>query len=241
MAASPTPRVAVRPAAGETRAVVVLCHGGKAQSRVTSRPWHLGAVRLVPIARAIARRGAREGVATWLLHHRLRGWNDDEASPVPDAEWALAEVARRHGTVPVVLVGHSMGGRTVMRVAGHPTVVGVIALAPWLSDAEPVEQLDGRRVLVVHGTADRWTSPDESLKFCRRLLERGVDVHRFEVPNLGHFMLRRVALWHGLTTLTALRWVADAMSVASDSVPGTATSITEASESAAPMRLRLQA
>lgn len=241
MAAAAAPTVVVRPATGDTRAVVLLCYGGKATSRSRSRPWHLSAVRLVPFARAIARSGAGEGVATWTLRYGLRGWNDDEASPVPDARWALTEVERRHGPVPVVLVGHSMGGRTALRVAGHPRVVGVIALAPWLSGAEPVGQLDGRRVLVVHGTADRWTSPTESLLFCRRLMDQGVDVHRFELPHLGHFMLRRVALWHGLTALTALRWVADALGSPSNSRRGTNTTAKRTLESEAPMRLRIRA
>lgn len=220
--------------------MVLVCYGGKAASRVPSRPWHLGAVRLVPLARALARRGAPQGIATWTLRYRLRGWNGDEASPVADAEWALAEIARRHGNVPVVLVGHSMGGRVVLRVGGRPAVAGVIALAPWVSEAEPVDQLDGRRVLVLHGTADRWTSPVESLRFCERLLARGVDVHRFELPELGHFMLRRVAIWHGLTVSTALRWVAEALSGPSGSGPGPNIGVHDSPESTAPMRLRIQ-
>ncbi|WP_438949092.1 LLM class flavin-dependent oxidoreductase, partial [Streptomyces harbinensis] len=40
-------------------------------------------------------------------------------------------LAARLGPVPVVLVGHSMGGRAALRAAGHPAVTGVVALAPW--------------------------------------------------------------------------------------------------------------
>lgn len=229
MATRSTPAVAVRPARGETRAVVLVFYGGKAQSRVPSRPWHLGAVRVVPIAQAIARRGARQGIATWLLRYRMRGWNGDEASPMADARWALEEIEQLHGTVPVVLVGHSMGGRVALCVAGHPQVIGVVALAPWVTDADPIEQLDGRRVLVVHGTADRWTSPADSLRFCERLLARGVDVHRYELPHLGHFMLRRFRVWHRLVVSTTLGWL-------------TNTSPTEPPEPANPTRrLRMRA
>jgi len=235
------PTLSVRPAQGTTRAVVLVCYGGKAQSRVPSRPWHLGRVRLVPIAQALARRGAGQGIATWTLRYRVRGWNGDEASPISDAQWALREIEQRHGTVPVVLVGHSMGGRVALTVAGHPQVVGVVALAPWVSEGDPVEQLDGRRVLVLHGTADRWTSPAESLRFCERLLARGVDVYRYELPRLGHFMLRRVPVWHGLTVSTALEWLSDALSGPSKAPSGTNTSPNESPESAAPMRLRMRA
>lgn len=241
MATFRRPTVSVRPARGETRAVILACYGGKADSLVPSRPWHLGAVRLDALARALARRGAGKGIATWTLRYRVRGWNGEEASPLADAEWALGEIERRHPGVPVVLVGHSMGGRVVLRAGGHPRVVGVVALAPWVSDGDPVDQLDGRRVLVLHGTADRWTSPSESLRFCERLLARGVDVYRYELPGLGHFMLRRVPVWHGLTISAALGWVSDTLGDPSKPPPGPNTRLEEAPASTTPRRLRMRA
>ena len=39
------------------------------------------------------------------------GWNGPEASPVRDVNELLNELAGRFGRIPVVLVGHSMGGR----------------------------------------------------------------------------------------------------------------------------------
>jgi alpha-beta hydrolase superfamily lysophospholipase len=241
MAPRSNPSVSVLPAIGPTRAVVLVCYGGKAESRVPSRPWHLGAVRVAPIAATLARRGARQGVATWTLRYRMRGWNGEEAAPLADATWALREIEQRHGDVPVVLVGHSMGGRVALHSAGHPQTVGVVALAPWVTEADPVSHLDGRRVLVLHGTADRWTSPEESLKYCERLLARGVDVYRYELPDLGHFMLRRIPVWHGLTARTALGWLSEALGGPSRTVPGPYTSPKEPPESAAPLRLRMRA
>ena len=43
--------------------------------------------------------------------------------------------------MPVVVLGHSMGGRTACRVADHDLVRGVVALAPWLPPGESVADL----------------------------------------------------------------------------------------------------
>src|SRR3954453_4781451 len=148
------PAVIAYPAAGATAAVVLVLPGGRADSFEPTSTRHLSAVRMRPFARSLSRRGRRRGLVVWLVRYRYRGWNGEEMSPVPDARWALQEVRRRHGDVPVVLVGHSMGGRTAMRVADDPSVRAVVALAPWLPDGEPVEHLAGRSVLIVHGTLD---------------------------------------------------------------------------------------
>ena len=113
----------------------------------------------------------RAGVPAYRLRYRFRGWNADGATPDPvsDARWALDEIRRRHGDdVPIVLVGHSMGGRTALWVAGDAQVAGVVALAPWCEAGDPVDQLAGRDVLIAHGTRDRITSPSGSLGYARR-------------------------------------------------------------------------
>ena len=88
----------------------------------------------VPVRPRAAARGTRQGLAVWAVHYRYRGWNGRQASPLADVGWALAEVRRRHGDVPVVLLGHSMGGRAALRRPGDPSVRAVLALAPWLPD-----------------------------------------------------------------------------------------------------------
>ncbi len=203
------PSVSVRPASGpgtgadRTSAVVVVLYGGKPRSLAPSRPSHLSAVRMVPFARSIHAAGAEQGVAVWTLRYRYRGWNEPVESPVADARWALDEVRRRHGDVPVVLVGHSMGGRTALRVAGDRSVRGLVALAPWLPPDEPVEQLRARSVLIMHGSRDRWTDPRASLDLARRAASVTA-VRRVEVTGVGHPMLRRASVWHDLTTQFAL-------------------------------------
>lgn len=194
------PGVRVRAARGPTSAVVLVLYGGRADSIAPSRPWHLSALRLAPFARHLHRRLAAVGVATWTLRYRVRGWNGDDASPVADARWALAEIRRRHGDVPVVLVGHSMGGRTALRVADDPAVVGVVALAPWLPPAEPRVALGARRLLVVHGTSDRWTDPVASKTYVQRAAAEGTPATWVPMDGHGHFMLRERGRWRRLTT-----------------------------------------
>ena len=96
-----------------------------------------------------------------------------------------------------MLIGHSMGARAAFRVAGHPAVSAVAGLAPWLPPTEPVDQLAGRRVLLVHGTADRITSPGETWAYAERA--RSVtEMATIEVRGGEHTMLRRAPLWHRL-------------------------------------------
>lgn len=197
------PSVHVIPAEGTTRAAVLVLHGGQDRSTEPVRPSQLAVLRLVPFQRSIARAARGDGVASWLLRYRHRGWNADGAGggidAVADVLWALDEIRRTHGDIPVVLIGHSMGGRSANRAAGHPSVVGVCALAPWLPESEPVEQLAGRSLVILHGDRDRWTSPAETLAFAVRARRVADRVARFVLPGSGHFMLRRPGWWHRTT------------------------------------------
>jgi len=198
------PTLRKRPATGETRAVVVTLHGGRENSMEPTHHRQLAGARMVPFAASIARRATSAGVAVWSLRHRVRGWNGDLMSPVPDARWALEQVRQVHGAVPVVLVGHSMGGRTALRVAGDDGVVAVVALAPWLPKGEPVEQLRGRSLFIAHGTADRVTSPAASARFAERAREVAARVDLVMVAAEMHAMVLRWPTWQRLTTAYVL-------------------------------------
>lgn len=194
------PDLVVRPARGQTTAVVLVLPGGRADSFDPADIRQLAAVRMLPIARSLSRRGRRHGVAVWTVRYRYRGWNGSQMSPVHDTQWALDEVRKRHGDVPVVLVGHSMGGRTAMRCAGDALVVAACGLAPWLPDGEPVDQLRGRLVLVAHGNTDVVTSPRASRRYVHRA--QGVASQAGFVTVCGdmHAMLLRWRTWHRLAT-----------------------------------------
>ncbi|HEX7354973.1 MAG TPA: alpha/beta fold hydrolase [Mycobacteriales bacterium] len=200
-----TPRWAVSlPSRGEPRAVVLVLHGGKAVSREPSRARHLSAARMVPVTRALHRAGAPYGVEVRMVRYRYRGWNRAEASAAADAAWALAVIQAERPGLPVVVVGHSMGGRAALRVADDPVVVGVVALAPWVERDDPVAHLTGQRIRILHGSKDRWTSPRASAAFADAAAAAGADVRYVDMGPVGHFMIRRRGRWQALTTYLAV-------------------------------------
>lgn len=181
-------------------AVALVLHGGRERGHSEVQPGQLAVRRMRPFARDLAAAGRDDGLAVWSLQYRVRGWNGDEQSPVPDTMWALDQVADRYGDVPVVLVGHSMGGRTAVHAVAHPRVVAVAALAPWLPAGEPYQEVAGRAVLVVHGTLDTTTSPRGSLAWARQAATVTDAIWRVEVRRERHAMLWRAAFWHRIVT-----------------------------------------
>ncbi|MEU1704647.1 alpha/beta fold hydrolase [Streptomyces sp. NPDC005706] len=171
-------------------AVLLLPGGEEISDRRPSPVWATAFVR--SLGRRFARAGREEGLAVHTVHYRYRGWNGSEAHLAADAQWAADEVVRRYGDVPVCLVGLDMGGRAALRAGGHEAVNSVVALAPWLpeedvaSPAEPVKQLAGRRVLIVHGTNDERTDPELSFRLAERAKKANRNVCRFEVHTDGH-------------------------------------------------------
>jgi alpha-beta hydrolase superfamily lysophospholipase len=191
------------PARGQTRAVVLVLHGGQEHSHAPTSPWHSSPLRMVPFARALHRAGRDHGVAVWRARYQVRGWNGEERSPVPDARAALEQVRARYADAPVVLVGHSMGGRTAVHVLADPSVVALVGLAPWLP-GDPVEGAGGKSVLIAHGADDRTTSPEQTLAWSERARAAGASVTYARLLGCGHYLLRRVGLWTDLTTGFAL-------------------------------------
>lgn len=191
--------------AAEVTGVVLYCHGGKPEGTYPPSEKALSLIRLRAFESFARADLHRRGVATWFLRYRNAGWNGTSADPARDAEWALAEIARQHGPQsPVVLIGHSMGGRAVLRVGGAASVRAICALAPWIGPGEPHQQLDRAPLVVLaHGRGDRWTSPRASLAFAEQLKHRNPRVARFELPG-GHSMVRAAARWHHLTLAVAL-------------------------------------
>lgn len=182
------------------KAVALVLHGGKETSESPAASRQLAVLRMVPLARHLVAVGAERGLAVWRLRFRYRGWNSEAAHPMEDLDWAIRQLRLRHGRAPIVIVGHSMGGRAALRGAGADGVTGVVGLAPWVPEGEPCEQLIGRRVLVVHGVRDRITSAERSREFVTSIRPIAEEAIYVGMRNCGHAMLQRTQVWNRLTS-----------------------------------------
>ncbi|MGY1750049.1 alpha/beta hydrolase [Modestobacter sp. SYSU DS0511] len=193
-----SPALEQRPAAGETSGVALFCHGGTVSSVEPPRERALSLVRMRAFEEFVHRSAAERGIGTALLRYRVAGWNGEAADALQDVRWAIGQLREQHGTdVPIVLVGHSMGGRAVLRAGGEPSVTAVCALAPWTPPGEPVMHLREQTVVIAHGSGDRWVPARLSADFAVRARRAGARVARFTVPG-GHAMIRRAHRWHAL-------------------------------------------
>jgi dienelactone hydrolase len=189
------PRLEARPANGATTAVALFCHGGTVASIEPPRERALSLVRMRAVEQFVSAAAGDRGLTTYVLRYRVAGWNGVAADAHADVRWALHRIRAEHGDVPIVLVGHSMGGRAVLRAGGEPQVSAVCALAPWTPPGEPVAHLRDRTVAILHGRGDRWVPASLSAEFAVRAQEAGARVARFTVAG-GHSMVRRAVVWH---------------------------------------------
>jgi pimeloyl-ACP methyl ester carboxylesterase len=203
------PHLTRSPTRRTPRGLVLMLHGG-AETNVDpvtahSRPWQRSRLMMAQLQRPFH----RAGLDVWLLRYRFTGWNHAHQvhpSPVPDARWALDRVRAAHGSVPVVVLGHSMGARTGAAVADDPSVRGLVALAPWFPPGEPVEPLADRHLVAAHGRADRVTNFEATSAFVRRAQDVAASAELVDMDDLGHYMLKGIGRWNqvALTRTIAL-------------------------------------
>jgi len=141
------------------------------------------------------------------LRYRVRSWKRMEWC-VEDALAAIDE-ARTERTL---LVGFSMGGAVAVGAAAHPTVTGVLGLAPWLHDRLDVAPLVGRRLDVLHGALDRWlpgipgVSPSISRLGFERARALGVEGTYTLIPGALHGVALRRRSGRLVRLPRAARW-----------------------------------
>lgn len=138
------------------------------------------------------------------MQYRVRGWNPGTLDALRDAGAALDQMLDAVGPGPVVLVGHSMGGRVAAHLAARGRVAAVAALAPWWPDDDASLIPRECELLTMHGTADTWTDPAASRLQTCHAAARGVHARWVEFPGAGHFLLRDYARWNRLTAEFAI-------------------------------------
>jgi pimeloyl-ACP methyl ester carboxylesterase len=175
--------------------LVLLAHGGQQDSLVEPTGRRAALLRMWPLARA-AREGAPDATVA-LIRYRYRGWNGDAADAAADVGAVLDALPR--DVARVVLIGHSMGGRAIMRCAGHRLVTSLLLLAPWLPDSELTVDIGRRKLVVAHGNRDQVTDPAATARYVRRLRQAGNAAAFFDVRDETHALLRRDGDWNELT------------------------------------------
>ncbi|MEU0137567.1 alpha/beta fold hydrolase [Streptomyces sp. NPDC006296] len=185
-------------------AAVLILHGGYETGLEAPPPGvlNLPGLRMLPVARAVSRAvRADGGVHVRRVRYTHRGWNGSRADPLHDVLRELDALRAEAGDVPVVLLGHSMGARAALHAAGHPLVRAVVGLAPWCPPGDPVTQLAGRDVVLLHSTRDRITSPLASQSLTARARRAGARTCLVTIPDSDHAMIRRAPVWHRLSGL----------------------------------------
>lgn len=191
------PRLIATQVPADPEAAVLVLHGGAGRSgNMMVSPTQLSVLRMIPIAARLAHTGGRR-LAVYRLLNSRRGW-DTTHTPVDDVRWALGQLRDRFGhSLPIGLVGHSLGGRAAILAATQPEVQTVVALAPWVYPNDGERDLSGRRVLIVHGAQDRIARPANSAAVARGLA-RTADVGYITIRGGKHAMLRHHAEFDGL-------------------------------------------
>ena len=94
---------------------------------------------------------------------------------------------------------------TAVHVADDPSVVGVVALAPWWSSAEPVRTLTGRSLVAAHGRRDRLTSFAQTQRFVERARAVATDAELVDMGPRGHYLIAGANEWNDVALESSLR------------------------------------
>lgn len=177
--------------------------GGRPKSNDASHAWQLANLRIELLTQSLRRKVSAD-VEVRRVQYRLRGWNAGRLDALRDASEALEDMIDAVDSGPVVLVGHSMGGRVAAHLAANERVAAVATLAPWWPEDDCDLIPPACRLLTMHGTADTWTDPAESRRQTLRAAARGLDARWVAFPGAGHFLVHDYARWARLTAEFAI-------------------------------------
>ncbi|WP_370291627.1 alpha/beta hydrolase [Nocardioides sp.] len=205
------------------RGVVLLLHGGgEGEVDMAVAGKYAAYVRMVSLHRWVRGALARHGVSSWVLRNRYVDWGarppglvDDEPPSVTDAREAIARIRAVHPGRSIVLLGHSMGGRSGLRAADEPGVVGLVGLEPWLPVEESPAPLAGRHVALAASPHDPEVPLATVRAFALRAEAEAASVHVRRIGwNLGplnraagHGMTTALRSWHRFATIQSVRMV----------------------------------
>ena len=181
-------------------AAVVCVDGG--QGGEVEGTWSASIEWLV---RRLARRFPALGFAE--VKYRIKSWKRLDWC-VEDARAAVRET----GAPRALLLGFSMGGAVAISAGDEPSVETVVGLAPWIPDRLSLEPLRGRRLVVVHGTLDRWlpgipgVRPSSSRRGFERARVLAVEGEYTLLPGALHGIALRVHRGEPVALPRARRW-----------------------------------
>jgi dienelactone hydrolase len=121
------------------------------------------------------------------VKYRIKSWKRLDMC-TEDALAAIEAVA----APKILLIGFSMGGAVAIKAAGHPSVEEVVGLAPWIPQRLDLSPLQGRRLVVYHGSLDRYVpgipgvNPSNSRAGYERARALGIDATYTLIPGALH-------------------------------------------------------
>ena len=104
--------------------VVVVVHGGRSVSTAPTSPLQLAVLRMIPVAQAIRHTLRGSGAVVFRARLLVRGWNGEQASPVPDLNRILDDISATFGPVPSSWSGTPWSARCLPRRRASSRVSG---------------------------------------------------------------------------------------------------------------------
>jgi dienelactone hydrolase len=166
---------------GVSRARAVVCVNG-GQAADVPGTWSASVEWLV---RRLAPRFP--DVAFGEVKYRIKSWRRLDMC----TEDALAAVDEMDAA-RTLLLGFSMGGAVAVKASKHPSVEEVVGLAPWIPERLDLSPLSGRRLVIFHGSLDRYlpgipgVRPVTSRAAYARAKAEGVDAAYTLIPGALH-------------------------------------------------------